>query len=269
MEKLTISSLQNPLVKKVVKLSQKPAERKRERLFVAEGVREVFLLINARYAIKKIFICEAYFKKDEDYPLEPDSFLSETIFVSPEVYDKMAYRSNSGGILALVESKFIRLEDLNLSANPLFVVLESVEKPGNLGAILRTADAAGVDAVIICDPQTDIYNPNVIRSSMGCLFSVSVVVCDSQSWFNWAARNKIANTITSLQAHKPYYNADFTKPVALAFGTEADGLTQVWYENSSEHLIIPMLGIIDSLNVSASAAIIIFEAVRQRNSGKD
>jgi len=269
MEIQTIASLQNPLVKKVVKLLQKPAERKKEGLFVAEGVREVFLLLKAGFAIKKLIICKELFVEDENYLINPDKFSAEMLVnVKQDVYAKMAYRANSGGVLALVESRFTLLNELKLSVNPLIVVLESVEKPGNLGAILRTADAAGVEAVVICDPQTDIYNPNVIRSSLGCLFSVPVVVCDSELWFRWAAEKKITTAIASVQASKSYFNSNFTKPLALAFGTEANGLTKIWYERSAEHLVIPMVGRIDSLNVAASAAIMIFEAVRQRSGKK-
>jgi TrmH family RNA methyltransferase len=268
MENQTITSLQNPLVKKVIKLIQKPAERKKEGLFVVEGVREIFLMINAGFTVNSLFLCERLYQKDKDYLLEPNEFSNKKILVSPEVFDKMAYRGNSGGVLALVESKYTRLDELKLSDNPLIVVLESVEKPGNLGAILRTADAAGVDAVVICDHQTDIYNPNVIRSSLGCVFSVPVVVCNKESWFRWADDLKITTAIASVQAKKSYFASDLTRPIALAFGTEADGLTKYWYENSSEHLVIPMAGKIDSLNVSASAAIMIFEAVRQRSCEK-
>lgn len=268
MENHTIASLQNPLVKKVVKLLQKSAERKNEGLFVAEGVREIFLLIHAGYTINKLFICEELYRKDENYPVEPNEYSNGKVLVSPEVFNKMAYRGHSGGILALVESRFTLLDELTLSDSPLLVVLESVEKPGNLGAILRTADAAGVEGVVICDPQTDVYNPNVIRSSLGCLFSVPVVVCDTESWFRWAEEKNITTAIASVQAQKLYFKADLTRPMALAFGTEADGLTKIWYENSSEHLVIPMAGKIDSLNVSASAAIMIFEAVRQRSGRK-
>jgi RNA methyltransferase, TrmH family len=264
MDSRYISSPQNPLVKEVVKLTQKAGERRMKGSFVAEGVREVSLALKAGIRLKYLFLCEDIYSEDKNYPVNfpPQPQLMR---VSREVYSKMAYRGNAEGIMAMLEVFDTSLEQLQVSASPLFLVLESVEKPGNLGAILRTADAAGVDAVIICDPQTDVFNPNVIRSSLGCLFSVKVAICDTQDYFRWAAENKIKTMLASVQASQPYYEADMKQPLALIFGTEADGLSAIWYKSENIAITIPMEGQIDSLNVSASAAILVFEARRQRN----
>jgi TrmH family RNA methyltransferase len=156
------------------------------------------------------------------------------------------------------------LNQLRLSKNPLLLILESVEKPGNLGAVLRTADAAGVDAVIICDPHTDFYNPNVIRSSVGCVFTNQIASATSEETINWLKENNIKIFSTYLKASAPYHETDFTKPCAIILGTEATGLSDLWVKKSDATIIIPMQGKIDSMNVSTAAAVVVFEARRQR-----
>jgi TrmH family RNA methyltransferase len=146
----------------------------------------------------------------------------------------------------------------------LVLILEGVEKPGNLGAVLRTADAAAVDAVIICDPQTDFYNPNVIRSSVGCIFTNQLAAASSEETIEWLRKNNIAIFCTYLKASKSYHLTDFTQPSAIVMGTEATGLSDVWVKNSTANIIIPMLGKIDSMNVSNAAAVVVYEAMRQR-----
>jgi RNA methyltransferase, TrmH family len=190
-----------------------------------------------------------------------DKFLAR---VTKDVFDKIAVRENSGGIIAVAEMKPHRLDQIKLSKNPLVLVLESVEKPGNLGAILRTADAAGVDAVIICDPQTDFYNPNVVRSSLGCVFTKQIAAATSEETIQWLNQNNITIYCTYLKASKAYHETDYTKPSALVMGTEATGLSDVWIKNSNANIIIPMGGKIDSMNVSTATAVVIFEAKRQR-----
>ena len=258
-----IDSLSNPLIKKVVKYQQKSSERKKDGLFVIEGVREVSLACQSGVEIISLFICDDYYSDNKEYPINKEK-AKELISVSAAAYNKMAYRAGTEGTLAIARQFDTSLERLQLSPMPLLVVIESLEKPGNLGAILRTADAAGVDGLIICDQHTDIFNPNAIRSGLGCIFSVKVAVSSREEYFKWSLQQGISTMIASVQATMPYYDASYTKPVALAFGTEANGLSPHWYEFSGEHLKIPMAGRIDSLNVSVSAAILIFEAVRQR-----
>jgi TrmH family RNA methyltransferase len=176
----------------------------------------------------------------------------------------VAYRGSTEGIIAIVRSKHRRLEELQLSEHPLIVVLESVEKPGNLGAVLRSADAAQADAVIVCDPLTDLYNPNLIRSSIGAVFTVPVVACTSAEAIAFFQERNIQILTAQLQDSKLYYDTDMTGGTAIVMGTESTGLTDQWRKAATAHIRIPMLGRLDSLNVSVSAAILLFEAVRQR-----
>lgn len=164
----------------------------------------------------------------------------------------------------MAEQKVHLLAHININKSPLVLILESVEKPGNLGAVLRTADAAGVDVVIICDPQTDFYNPNVIRSSIGCIFTNQIASATSEETISWLRKNNIVAYCTYLDASKPYHEADYRKACAIVMGTESTGLSEVWKKNSAANIIIPMQGTIDSMNVSTAAAVIIFEARRQR-----
>ena len=184
--------------------------------------------------------------------------------VSPEVYGKIAYRGGTEGIIAEMKYNDRSLEDFKLSDNPLIVVLESVEKPGNLGAVLRSADAAGADAVIICDPLTDLYNPNLIRASIGAIFSRQVAAATSEETISWLKANSIQILTAQLQDSSLYYDTPMTGPTAIVMGTESTGLTDIWRKAADKHIRIPMLGALDSLNVSVSAAILLYEAVRQR-----
>jgi RNA methyltransferase, TrmH family len=261
----TITSTQNPKIKNLLAL-EKPRERKKQCLFVIEGKKEIKMALDAGYRVGNLFFCEEIISRQELQSLGTSDKL--LVSVSKEVFDKIAVRENSGGVLAVAEQKNHRLDEIRLSKNPLVLVLESVEKPGNLGAILRTADAAGADAVIICDPLTDFYNPNVIRSSIGCIFTVPTASATSEETIRWLGENKITIYCTYLQASKPYHLADFTKPSAIVMGTEATGLSDTWVKGSTANIIIPMQGKIDSMNVSTATAVVIFEAKRQRGFSK-
>ena len=185
--------------------------------------------------------------------------------LSKELYAKVAYRGGTEGVIAEVRWKERSLDELLTGHNaPLIMVLESVEKPGNLGAVLRSADAAGADGVILCDPLTDLYNPNLIRASIGAIFTVPVVACTSAEAIAWLKANNIRILTAQLQDSAPYYDVDMTCGTALVMGTEATGLTDAWRQAADAHILIPMLGRLDSLNVSVSAAILLYEAVRQR-----
>ena len=198
------------------------------------------------------------------WPLPGDIRVFE---VSEEVYAKISYREGTEGIIAEVRTPERRLEDIVLPENPLVMVLESVEKPGNLGAVLRSADAAGADAVLVCDPLTDLWNPNLIRASIGAVFTVPCVACSSADAIAFLKARGIRILTAQLQDSSLYYDCDMTVGTALVMGTEATGLTPVWREAADAHIRIPMLGRLDSLNVSVSAAILLFEAVRQRQDG--
>jgi RNA methyltransferase, TrmH family len=257
----TITSAQNPKIKNLLAL-EKPRERRQLGLFVIEGRKEISLAVEAGYKIENVFYCDELISQEE---LKKFSFSEKLLIsVSREVFDKVAIRENSGGLLAVAQQKTHTLDSIGLSANPLVLVLVSVEKPGNLGAILRTADAAGLDAVIICDPKTDFYNPNVIRSSVGCVFANQVASATSEETLSWLKKNNIVPYSTYLKASRRYHTVDYTKPCAIVMGTEATGLSDMWITDDKNSIIIPMRGKIDSMNVSTAAAVIVFEARRQR-----
>ncbi|CAN5464087.1 RNA methyltransferase [soil metagenome] len=256
-----ITSTQNPKVKSLLAL-EKPRERRKQQLFIIEGQKEIGMALQAGYKIGNLFYCVDIFPERDLQSLNIDDKL--LVPVSKDVFDKIAVRENSGGVIAVAEMKPHRLEEISLSKNPLVLVLESVEKPGNLGAILRTSDAAGVDAVIICDPTTDFYNPNVVRSSLGCVFTKQIASATSEETIAWLKKNNIAIYCTYLKASKPYDQVDFNIPCSIIMGTEATGLSDIWVKNSSANIIIPMRGKIDSMNVSTATAVVTFEAVRQR-----
>ena len=263
MEESIITSTQNAKVKHVVALQQKSALRRKEGLFVVEGRRELMHCLEAGYEIAECFVLDKL--ADLADLADLGSLVS---LVSPQVYEKMAYRGSTEGVMAVVREKSRSLEDLQLGAAPLIMVLERVEKPGNLGAVLRSADAAKADAVIICDPLTDLYNPNLIRSSIGAIFSVPCVACSSEDCIAFLKARGIQILTAQLQDSSLYYDTDMLRGTAIVMGTESTGLTEVWRQAADAHIRIPMLGQLDSLNVSVSAAILLFEAVRQRNSKK-
>ena len=258
MEELIITSTQNARVKHIVALQQKSSLRREEGLFVVEGQREIEHCIACGYEVKELFVLDS---------LKYSGNMPATI-VTPQVYEKIAYRGSTEGILAIVKCKkhdlSLLAHHLSLKTNPFIVVLESVEKPGNLGAILRTAEAANVDAVIVCDPLTDLYNPNVIRASIGGIFCVPCVACTSQECISFLKEHKIRILTAQLQDSYDYYDYDMSRATAIVMGTESTGLTDIWRQAADVHIRIPMLGRLDSLNVSVSAAILMYEAVRQR-----
>ena len=257
----TITSTHNPKIKNLLAL-EKPRERRKQGLFVVEGRNEVRLAREAGYKMGNLFFCDELITGEELKTLSDGETL--LIPVSREVFEKVAIRENSGGVLAVAEQKTHRLDALRLSANPLLLVLESVEKPGNLGAILRTADAAALDAVIICDPATDFYNPNVIRSSVGCIFTNQVASATTAEALAWLKHHRITPYSTYLKASRSYHSVDYTVPCAIVMGTESTGLSETWTTAEQNPIIIPMQGKVDSMNVSTAAAVIIFEARRQR-----
>ena len=244
MEETIITSVQNAKIKHVVALQQKSSLRREEGLFVVEGQREIEHCKACGYEVVEEYIRD--------------------VNVTPQVYEKMAYRGSTEGHIAVVRCQEHTLAKLQLKENPLIVVLESVEKPGNLGAILRSAEAAGIDALIVCDPLTDMYNPNVIRASIGGVFCVPTAVCTSQECIAFLKQHGIKILTAQLQDSYEYYDYDMTQGTAIVMGTESTGLTYQWREAADAHIRIPMLGRLDSLNVSVSAAILMYEAVRQR-----
>ena len=254
----TITSAQNPKIKNLLLLQEKSRARREQGLFVVEGRRELEHCLEAGYSVRTVFVCP-------EIAGQAGNDVAEQIIEIPEsLYRKVAYRESTEGIIAEVEYKEQGLQDLNLPDNPLIMVLEAVEKPGNLGAVLRSADAAGANAVLICDPLTDHYNPNLIRASVGDVFTVPTVACRSEEAIAFLQGRGIQILTAQLQDSSLYYDVDMRRGTALVMGTESTGLTDVWRKAASAHIRIPMLGRLDSLNVSVSAAILLFEAVRQR-----
>ncbi|TVR42289.1 MAG: RNA methyltransferase [Cryomorphaceae bacterium] len=260
-----ISSAQNPKVKQVLALD-KARERKKQKRFVVEGLREMSHAMKAGLQPVQVF----YPAQDGECLRHLTALLSDVSVLIPvenAVFEKLTYRGLPAQALAVFPLQNHALAAIHLPANPLVLVVEAIEKPGNLGALLRTADAAGVHAVLVCDPNVDVLNPNVVRSSVGALFTVPLAVAGTEEAIAWLKAQHIAIYTTHLEAARPYYHADFKSGAALVVGTEATGVSQAWVEAAEANIIIPMYGTIDSLNVSNAAAIVLFEAVRQRKSG--
>ena len=263
-----VTSFQNPKVKNLLQLQEKSSVRREQGLFVVEGRRELEHCIEAGYKVRTVFYCPeiAGTEAGNDVGASFSGLSRESLVIEvpAALYRKIAYREGTEGIIAAVEAKQLTLKDLSLPENPLIVVLEAVEKPGNLGAVLRSADAAGASAVIVCDPLTDLYNPNLIRASIGAVFTVPVVAVSSEEAIAFLKGRGIAILTAQLQDSSLYYDTDMRRGVAIVMGTESTGLTNAWRQAADAHIRIPMLGRLDSLNVSVSAAILLFEAVRQR-----
>ena len=287
-----ITSPSNPKIKRLLALQQKSSARREAGLFVVEGRRELQHCIDAGFEVDSVFYCPSRcggaplqnfaslipptaaqrvppsYGAEGGYGFAGEASANAKVFeVSAEVYAKIAMREGTEGVIAEVRAKERKLEELALPENPLLMVLESVEKPGNLGAVLRSADAAGVDAVLFCDPLTDLWNPNLIRASIGAVFTVPCVACSSAEAIAFLKARGIRILTAQLQDSSLYYDCDMTVGTALVMGTEATGLTDAWRQAADAHIRIPMLGRLDSLNVSVSAAILLFEAVRQRQNG--
>lgn len=255
---MDITSLQNPRVKNIVKLREDKKTRKDDGLMLVEGYDEIHLAVSAGYQPQTLLTAPEIDSRQIDIAS------AETLTVSRPVFEKMSYRDNPDGWLAIFPIPKTSLNDLALSDMPVVIVAESVEKPGNLGAILRTADAAHVDALIVCDPRVDVWNPNVVRASRGAVFSVPVVECDNPSALEWLKMREMRVLAATPSADEVYSNVNMNQPIAIAVGTEDKGLTDFWMSNADVKVKIPMLGKINSLNVSVSTALIVYEAVRQR-----
>lgn len=257
-----ITSVQNPFIKSLLLLQEKAKVRKQTGTFLIEGLREISLAQKSSYAIETVLFVPEMCTEQEARKVV---LYAEMIEISKEVYQKLAYRDTTEGILAIAKTKSLQLNDLKLSENPLILVAEAPEKPGNIGALLRTADAANLDAVIIANPKSDLYNPNIVRSSVGCLFTRQIATGSTSDIIAYLKEKNINFYCATLQNSTIYDTQNFTKPTALVVGTEATGLTQEWRDAATQNIIIPMQGEIDSMNVSVAAAILIYEAKRQRS----
>tara|TARA_R110002049_G_scaffold3795_3_gene27485 strand:+ start:13888 stop:14688 length:801 start_codon:yes stop_codon:yes gene_type:complete len=259
-----ISSSQNPFIRQLAQLKDKSRERKKTGVFLIEGAREISLAIKGGYEMENVLFYPELFSETQLNELTNQQI--NLIEISKEVYQKLAYRDTTEGILAVAKSKNHHINDLKFyTENPLILIAEAPEKPGNIGALLRTADAANVDAVIIANPKTDLYNPNIIRSSVGCLFTNQIATGTTSEIIEFLKSKHIHIYAAILQESVAYHTQDFTKPTAIVVGTEATGLSEEWRKHSTKNIIIPMQGEIDSMNVSVAAGILIFEAKRQRD----
>ncbi len=262
---LSLTSLQNGQVKEAVKL-QSRRKRDDEGLFLIEGYRELSRAVQSGVKIQKLFICPSLFLGENEPELieKIQDLGGEILDCTPSVFEKISYRDRPDGLIAVAFKMSFSLEDLTLSENPLIVIAESIEKPGNLGSILRSADGVGADAVIVCDRCTDIYNPNVVRASVGTLFTRPVIEASGEETLKWLRQNDFRVVATSPVASATFTEADFSGPVAIAVGTEQLGLSTLWLNSSDIQVSIPMKGTADSLNVATATTLLLYEVLRQR-----
>ncbi|MDJ0652173.1 MAG: RNA methyltransferase [Simkaniaceae bacterium] len=267
---LKITSLQNPKIKQVVALRDKRV-RDRVQSFLIEGYRELCRAVKGGVPLVSLFYSPAHFLGDNENTLIQKVRQQgvETFAVNERVFGKISYRDRPDGLLAVATQTHLALQDLDYKMSTerpsLFLVAESIEKPGNLGSILRSSDAAGVDGLLVCDRCTDIYNPNVIRASVGTLFTVPVLEVSSKEAMEWLKNHQINIVATSPDAKKTFTQADLSGPIAVAVGTEQLGLSEKWLEASDLQVSIPMHGTADSLNVAAATTLLLYEALRQRS----
>ncbi|MCC6127876.1 MAG: RNA methyltransferase [Chlamydiae bacterium] len=259
---LKITSLQNPKIKEAVKLRER-REREKTDLFLIEGYRELRRALDAKRKFNLLFYCPELFLGSNENALLRESS-AELIECTADVFAKISYRDRPDGLLAVASQLHLKLADLSLKKNPFFIVAESIEKPGNLGTILRSADAAGVHAVIVCDPTTDIHNPNVVRSSVGTLFTLPVLEASSVETLSFLKKNHSAIVAATPHAKLEFTHAPLSGPVAIAVGTEQYGLSPTWMDHAEIAVKIPMFGAADSLNVASATTLMLYEVVRQR-----
>lgn len=265
---LEISSLQNQRIKQLVNLTKR-RERDRLQLTIVEGVREIRQALGAGIVPKEVFVCPDYCDQESQVLLTELTHLTTVepitiCAVTQPVFAKIAYRGESGGLLMTIPYIALPLANLAVSTNPFFVIVEGAEKPGNLGAILRTADAAGVDGVIACTGGTDLHNPNIIRASLGAIFTTPIVEADFYELLSWLRQNKIRIITADPMAQRYHMDAHLQGPIAIVVGSEAFGLQTRWLQVADISVKIPMFGSVDSLNLSVATAVMLYEAVRQR-----
>lgn len=263
---IEITSFANPKIKLINKFLKDGALRQEAKIILVDGKREIEEAIKAGWKIKEFFYSLEIAKDKKDLELI-GSFSSNSKFnyqLTEKIFAKISYKKNPDGFLAILESRFLNWKDLKIKKNPLVLILESVEKPGNLGAIIRTAYAAGVDLIILNDQKTDLYSPNVVRASTGFIFSMPIIISSAEETIKWCDDNNVKILATSLKANKNHFEVDFKKGTGIVFGTEAFGLSDLWLNEKIDQVSIPMISGVDSLNVSVSVGVIVYEATRQR-----
>jgi len=262
----TITSLQNPRVKNAVRLRSARQRTSRER-FLIDGARELLLAMAAGVELEEVFVCPPLCRDDDARQARAklDALRARQWHVAPAVFEKLAFGERAEGLLAVAVTPRLRLSDLRLPDDALVAVLEGIEKPGNVGAVLRSADGAGVSAAIVADGGTDLYNPNAIRASLGTIFTVPVCAATSKETLAWLLAEGFRIVAARLQDARPYTEINFRGRVAIVLGSEAAGLSPAWQTSDVRGAKLPQLGRADSLNVSAAAAVLFYEALRQRN----
>ena len=260
-----ITSLQNARVKDAIKLRDRRAREKQGRVLI-DGARELRRAMEAQIELHELFVCrELCHSEDADAVLElADDARAEVLEVTPPVFEKLAFGERAEGVLGVARPPQRTLADLQVPENPLVAVLEGVEKPGNVGAVLRSADAAGVSAVVVADGGTDLYNPNTIRASLGTIFAVPVCGASSRETLAWLRVHGLHIVTSRVDAAIRYTAAPLAGPTAIVLGAESFGLSEMWRGDDVTEVSLPMLGVADSLNVSTTAAVLFYEALRQR-----
>lgn len=265
MPRVNITSLQNHKLKELLKLKDR-SKRKKEDLTVIEGLKEISAAFEASAGFDSVFVSTHLLTKDARALIQQLERQNVTIYEAPlKIFEKVSYADTQEGLIAICKIPRKTLSDLIFDKKPLFLIVENVEKPGNLGALIRTADAAGITGVIVCDPKTDVYNPNVIRASTGAVFTTQVVVAEKEELLNFLKQKQIQIVCATPEAKELYTHADWNKPLAVVVGAEHEGVSNFWKTNSDYQVTIPIFGKSDSLNVSVSAAVILYEAIRQRS----
>ncbi|MGI6347642.1 MAG: TrmH family RNA methyltransferase [Patescibacteria group bacterium] len=263
---LEITSFSNPKIKLIKKLLKNSSLRQKEGLVIIDGKREINEALQFGWIIEELFFSPDIINKQDSSDFL-NYFLKNSknsYQLNKNIFNSISYKKSPDGFLAVLRSRFLKWDDLKIKKNPFVLILETVEKPGNLGAIIRTAQASEVDLLILVDQKTDLYSPNVIRASTGFVFSLPIIISSYQEALDWCQDREIKIFSTALRADKSCFEVDFSSPTAVVFGSEATGLSPVWLE-SKDQISIPMKAGIDSLNVSVSVGIISYEAWRQRN----
>lgn len=259
---LKITSLKNPKVKEAVKLRGR-RDRDQSGLFLIEGYRELKRACEGGRKIETLFTCPEFFLGENEESLI-QSVHAEVFACSKQVFSKLSYRDRPDGLLAIAPQSHFSLKDLKLKENPFLLIAESIEKPGNLGTILRSCDAAGIDAVVVCDATTDIHNPNVVRASVGTLFTLPVIEANAEQTLSFLKKHKIVTVAATPHASEEFTAVDLTAPLAILVGTEQYGLSRFWMQQADITVKIPMFGKVDSLNVATATTLLLYEAIRQR-----
>lgn len=266
MDPLFIQSPANQRIKALNKLWNRK-EREARNVFLIEGLRELTHAVQNGVGVGCIYFCPELFKSDahaEFMKIAEAEPSVQRVQLSQEAFKKLSYREGPDGLIGEADMHYFDIDEINPPPNPLFLIVDGVEKPGNLGAIIRSADAAGVDAIFCSDLKTDIFNPNVIRSSQGLIFAMPIIVADSTNVLDFMQQSGVITHATSPDGSKPFWDIDFTGPSAIVVGAEDTGLTDFWLQSADTRAQIPMHGAADSLNVNAATVVTLFEAARQR-----